>query len=72
MTRFIVAGIGVGLLACACRGGPAPVRRARTVEAYNPRELLDAALREWVGEHGGLPACRTRAIEVQMATVRST
>jgi hypothetical protein len=37
-----------------------------------PRELLDAALREWVGEHGGLPACRTRAIEVQMATVRST
>jgi len=31
--------------------------------AYNVRQLLDATLWEWVGEHGGLPACRTRAIE---------
>jgi hypothetical protein len=37
--------------------------------AYNVRELLDAALWECVGEHGGLVACRGRAIEVQMANV---
>ena len=41
--------------------------------AYNVGgELLDAVLCERMGEDGGLSACRSRAIDVQMATVHST
>jgi hypothetical protein len=42
------------------------------VRVCNVRELLDADLSERVGEDTGVQGCRSRAVDVQMATVHST